>query len=318
MTRILFATDMHGSEACFKKFVNAERFYKVDALILGGDVTGKMIISIIEQRDGTFTTSFLGNEYHLRDQESVKEMENRIRKFGYYPHYTSPTEVEELSSKRARVDELMLKLMIERLRGWMRLAEERLKGTGVRIYITGGNDDPFIVEDILSSSDYIINPQDKVVEIDKEHEMISSGLSNLTPWRTPRQVPEDELADKIESMVNQVRHMKNCIFNLHAPPINSGLDTCPKLDTTVKPPRPITQGGAPVMYGAGSTAVRQAVEAHQPLLGLFGHIHESRGAINIGRTLCINPGSEYTEGILRGAIVTLSGGVVKSYQLTSG
>jgi Icc-related predicted phosphoesterase len=318
VTRIFFATDMHGSETTFKKFINSGKFYKVDVLILGGDLTGKMIISIIEQPDNTYTANFLGNDYVLKDRESANEMEKRIRKFGYYPYYTNPREMEELTASKARVSELMLRLMSERLEEWMRLAEERLKDTGIKIYVTGGNDDPLVVEQILNSSNYVVNPQDRVVEIDGDHEMISSGLSNPTPWKTAREVTEERLGDTIRKMMQQVKDSKNCIFNLHVPPIDSELDTCPKLDATVYPPKPISQGGQTLMYGAGSSSVRHAIEEYQPLLGLFGHIHESRGATKIGRTLCINPGSEYSEGVLRGAIVTLSRDAIKAYQLTSG
>jgi Icc-related predicted phosphoesterase len=249
---------------------------------------------------------------------AATEMEKEIRKLGYYTYYTNPGEIQELSASKARIDELMLRLISERLQEWMQLAEERLKDTSIKMYVTGGNDDPLIVEQILNSSEYIVNSQDKVVEIDADHEMISSGLSNATPWHTPREVSEEELADRIKKMLQRVGNPKTCIFNLHAPPIDSDLDTCPKLDGTVYPPKPILQGGAILMYGTGSISVHHPIEDHQPLLGLFGHIHESRVATKIGRTLCINPGSEYSEGILRGAIVTLSRDEVKSYQLTSG
>ena len=309
---------MHGSETTFKKFINAGKFYKVDTLILGGDLTGKLITSFIEQPNGTYTVNFLGNEYVLNDRAAAAEMEREIRKLGFYAYYTNLEEVEAISASKARIDELMLRLMSERLQEWILLAEERLKDTGIKTYVTGGNDDPLIVEEILNSSDYIVNSQDKVVEIDADHEMISSGLSNATPWHTPREVSEEELAHRINKMLQQVRNPKSSIFNLHVPPIDSDLDTCPKLDATVYPPKPILQGGAVMMYGAGSTAVRHAIEEQEPLLGLFGHIHESRGATKIGGTLCINPGSEYSEGILRGAIVTLTRDKVKSYQLTSG
>ena len=47
------------------------------------------------------------------------------------------------------------------------------------------------------------------------------------------------------------------------------------------------------MIHAGSTAVRASIEKHQPLVGLHGHIHESKGFVTLGRTLCLNPGSEY-------------------------
>ncbi len=64
--------------------------------------------------------------------------------------------------------------------------------------------------------------------------------------------------------------------------------------------------------------MRAAIEKYKPLLGLHGHVHESKGFVNIGSTLCINPGSEYGEGILRGVIVELGDGKVKNYLLTQG
>jgi Icc-related predicted phosphoesterase len=72
-----------------------------------------------------------------------------------------------------------------------------------------------------------------------------------------------------------------------------------------------------VITGVGSKAVRRAIETYQPILSLHGHIHESRGVATIGRTVCINPGSEYPDGVLRGAIVDFDRDGVKSYVLTS-
>jgi Icc-related predicted phosphoesterase len=76
--------------------------------------------------------------------------------------------------------------------------------------------------------------------------------------------------------------------------------------------------GGEVTGPVGSTAVRAAIEEHQPLLSLHGHIHESGGAVRIGRTLAINAGSEYGEGVLRGVLVTVGGGKVLRYQATTG
>ena len=79
------------------------------------------------------------------------------------------------------------------------------------------------------------------------------------------------------------------------------------------------RGGSPVISGVGSSAVRASIEAHQPLLALHGHIHESRGQVRLGRTVSLNPGSEYAEGVLRGVIVTLSRRKgLRGYQLVSG
>ena len=72
------------------------------------------------------------------------------------------------------------------------------------------------------------------------------------------------------------------------------------------------------MAPVGATSVRKAIEEYQPLLGLHGHIHESRGVARLGRTICINPGSRYNEGILQGVIIDLEGNCVRNYQLTAG
>lgn len=319
MNRIFYSTDLHGSEVCFTKFVNAAKFYKTNILILGGDLTGKAVAPISEQPDGTFTSSFLGHNWVLKTPKEVDLFEKRIRNSGQYPFRTNLKEMEELSENKSKVDEIYLRLMTETLQRWMKIAEERLKGTSVKMYATGGNDDPLFVEKIIRNSDYVIDPEGEVIQIDKDLEMISCGNANMTPWRCPRDVSEAELEEKIEAMASRVNNMKTCIFNLHCPPINSRLDTCIKLDPSVTPPKPvIDESGNVVLFGAGSSAVRAAIEKYQPLLGLHGHIHESYGAFKIKRTLCVNPGSEYAEGILRGVIVNDSEEKIKSYQFTSG
>lgn len=148
--------------------------------------------------------------------------------------------------------------------------------------------------------------------------MISIGYSTPTPWKTPREITDEALGEMIENMVSLVTDLSHTIFNLHDPPVDSSLDTCPMLDWSKDPPEPIIQGGQTVMYGAGSKSVRKAIEKYQPMLGLHGHIHESQSVAKIGRTTCINPGSEYGEGILRGCLVTFSNGKVEGYQMTSG
>jgi Icc-related predicted phosphoesterase len=230
-------------------------------------------------------------------------------------------EYQALAADAAQVDALYHRLATERMGQWIEFAEERLAGTGIRCYITGGNDDsPDILQPLIEhEGPSVIDCEEKQVVIDDErHLMLSSGLSNPTPWDTPREVPDDELARHIQGIVAGVDDFSRVIFNFHAPPKDSTLDTAAELDWTTDPPRVITSGGTPVMYGAGSAAVRAAIEKHQPLLSLHGHIHESRGQTTIGRTVSVNPGSEYGEGVLRGAIVTLAGDTVDNVQLTSG
>ena len=314
-TKVYFVTDVHGSERCFRKFVNAGKFYGVNVLVLGGDITGKMIVPFVKQPDGTDKCNYGGEEITLKSQSDTEQMVKKVKDSGYYPFVTDPKEMEELQANRALVDRLFERLMMESVKQWMKLAEERLRGTDIRCYISPGNDDTFAIDEALNSSDYVINPEEKVVDIDGEHEMITMGHTNHTPWNSPREVDESVLAQKIEKMTSQVKNVKRAIFNLHVPPINTIIDQAPQLDETLKP---VVSGGQVLMTSAGSTAVRDSIEKHQPLAGIHGHIHESRGVVKIGRTLCFNPGSEYNSGILRGLLCELEGDNVKSYVLTSG
>jgi Icc-related predicted phosphoesterase len=313
--RVFYATDVHGSEKCYLKFLNTPSVYKVNTLILGGDITGKMIIPIVKRADGTSAAEFLGNHYSLKSDQEVEDLEKKIRFTGYYPYRTTAEETEEMRRDPAKVDAVFIEVMIDTLRRWVRMAEERLKGKGVKVYVTGGNDDRPEIEEVLKSSDFIIDPEGELVSLDGGFEMLSSGWSNPTPWKTPRECSEEELAAKLDSMTSKVHDMRNCIFNLHVPPYDCGLDTCPKLDENLKP---VYAGSEIMTISSGSKAVRNAIEKHQPVLGLHGHIHESRGFVKIGRTLCLNPGSEYTEGMLRGVVVDLDEKGVKNYLLTVG
>jgi len=318
LTRIFFATDVHGSERAFRKFVSAGPFYKAGIVILGGDITGKMMTPIVKKSDNSYLAYYYQRNVELRNEKDLEKFESEVKNSGYYPYHCTQDELEALTHDKEKANALLFKLMKERLEGWVKLIEEKLRGTEVKVYITGGNDDPYEVEAILRSSNFIIDPEGEVVKIDENKEMISSGYSNPTPWKTPREVSEERLKEEIEKMISKVQDMKNCIFNIHVPPKDSQLDTCPQLDDTVYPPKPVLKEGRLVEFGAGSSSVRAAIENNQPLLGLFGHIHESRGAIKIGRTVCINPGSEYQEGILRGAIIDLKKDKIADYQLTSG
>jgi len=315
LLRILFATDVHGSEQVFLKWLNAGKIYKADVIVMGGDITGKMIIPLIEQPDQTFTAEFMGTKFTVKSKEEVEHLEKKIRASGFYPYRTSAEHILELKQDSRKIDELFTQLMVETAARWVRIAEERLKGTGIKCYLMPGNDDQLVIDQAIEKSDYVVNPEGKVVQLDSNHEMISTGYSNITPWRCPRDIPEEDLEKKIEAMASQVENMQNCIFNFHCPPYGTTLDIAPKLDENLKP---IVSGGAVIETHVGSVSVRKAIEKYQPLLGMHGHIHESRGTFRIGRTLCINPGSEYTEGILRCILVVIDEKSVKSFLPISG
>ena len=314
-SKIFFVTDVHGSDRCFRKFVNAGKFYGVNVLILGGDITGKMIVPVVDQEDGTRVCNYGGSIRVLKSQQEVDDMVKTLKDSGYYPYCAGKKEVDELTASPEKVHQLFIALMKESIAGWMKLAEERLQGTGIKCYVSPGNDDFYDIDEALNSASYVTNPEEKVVDIDGEHEMITLGYANHTPWNSPREVDEEVLSQKIEKMASGVKNMKTAIFNTHVPPIDTLIDQAPKLDENLKP---VTAGGNLVMISAGSTAVRKSIENHQPLTGFHGHVHESHGTVKVGRTMCFNPGSEYNSGILRGLLCELDKDKVKSHLLTSG
>lgn len=311
--RLYFVTDLHASEVCYQKFLRAAEFYKASVLILGGDITGKMIIPIVSLQDGGWSAHLHGNDIKV-GADGLSQLESRIRNAGYYPHRTTSSEAEELRSDPSKLDELFSTLMSDTVRRWVRTAEERFRGSNTQIYISPGNDDALRIDSILSSSDVVQNPEEKVVDIGG-HEMLTLGTTNPTPWHTEREASEDELAKKIDALTGQVKRMETCIFNIHVPPSGTPLDLAMKLDDQL---RPVMSGGEPDVIHVGSTSVRSAIERHKPLLGLHGHIHESRSTCKIGRTLCANPGSEYGEGVLRGALCEFGDGRLRYCLLTSG
>ena len=316
-TQLFFSTDIHGSDVCFRKFINAGKAYKADALILGGDVTGKMLIPIVEEDNGSYTAEYLGADVIMKTNAEVEALKKNIKQIGAYYYHCTKDELEEFRQDRSKVNELFEKYVRERIEEWVAIAEERLNGTNIKCIVNPGNDDTFLIDPILEESDIIIHPEGKNIQIDEHHEMISTGYSNITPWHCERDIPEEELEKKIEAMVSQVSDMENCIFNFHCPPYDKVIDAAPRLDENLRPV--LTGGGQPEMIPVGSTAVRAAIEKYQPLFGLHGHIHESRGFNRIGRTICMNPGSEYGEGILRGAIIILDKNPKKcKYMFTDG
>ena len=311
MPRIFFATDLHGSETCWKKFLNAAKFYDADVLICGGDMTGKAIVPVVAE-NGHFSVA-LGGERQTVPAEQVADVEATIRRKGYYPLRMTVDRLHELDADAAKRAECFQEVMLQGVERWMGMAAEKLRGSGVRCFVCPGNDDELEVDDAVRRSDYVELGEGRVVDVEG-YAMISTGWSNPTPWKTHREDSEEQLAERIDAMASQIPDSSRAIFNLHCPPYKSGLDEAPAIDADLK----LLHGGR-ALRPVGSTAVRQAIEKHQPLLSLHGHIHESKGAIKIGKTLAINPGSAYEEGMLMGAVIQLDAKKgIKSYQLVNG
>ena len=319
-TRLFFATDLHGSERTFRKFINAGKFYNANVIIMGGDISGKLLVPIIKEKNGIYRATLQGTIEHISTQMELDELTIRLGTLGFYHQIMDEAEFQILSSDEKAVNLLFHKLARERLSAWVDLAEERLKGTGIKCYVTGGNDDDEEVLTAIKRENTIsfFACEGEVVNVDDEHTMVSMGYSTLTPWKTPREVTDERLGEMIELMIAKVPDLSHAIFNFHDPPKDSSLDTCPMLDWGKDPPEPIIEAGQMIMKGAGSRSVRNAIEKYKPMLGLHGHIHESQSVAKIGRTTCINPGSEYGEGILRGCLVNFVEGEILGNQMTSG
>jgi Icc-related predicted phosphoesterase len=313
VTKLFFATDIHGSDICWTKFLNAGKFYEADVLILGGDMTGKAVVPVVHQGGETHRTILLEQEFVTTTEDELKDIIKRIRSRGYYPYITNPDEISELDSNPGRVNEIFKEQVLKVVQQWMDLADKKLDGTDLKVYCSPGNDDMEEVDEIIRCSKRVLLVEGQVTALDPHHEMIASGWSNRTPWNTEREEDEYGLGVRYEAMISQLKDPRNAVFNIHVPPYKSGLDEAPELDKDL---RPVLAGNS--MIPVGSTALRAAIEKVQPLLSLHGHIHEGRGAMRIGKTLCINPGSMYEQGTLLGAIVKLGKNKVENYVLTTG
>ncbi len=311
--KLFFATDIHGSDICWNKFLNAGKFYGADVLILGGDMTGKAVVPVIHQGGTKYRMMLLEQAFDAADETELQDLVKRVRSRGYYPYITNPDEIAELQKNPDRIQQIFKDEVLKVAQQWMDIADKKLDGTSLKVYCSPGNDDMSEVDEIVAASKRVILAEGKIFPLDDSHELISSGWSNRTPWNTHREEDEDQLKVRYEAMVSQLKNPRNAVFNIHVPPYKSNLDEAPELDENLRP-KMAGQALKPV----GSTALRKAIESAQPLLGLHGHIHEGRGTSRIGKTLCINPGSMYEQGTLLGAIVVLGKNKIENYVLTSG
>lgn len=311
--RVYYASDVHGSDLLWRKFLNAAKHYECSTLIMGGDLMGKAVVPIV-RNNGTYTAWVIGEERRAGSPEELDALERAIRLNGFYPVHATPEEHQEMRDEAAVREEMFSRAMVEDLERWVAMAEERLASTDIELYVMPGNDDPWEIDDVLEGSSVVRPCDGRIVEI-RGHEMLSSGFANPTPWHSPRELSEDELYAKLKDLADGLTSPETAIFNLHVPPYDSGLDTAMEIDEEL---RPVLRSGRPVEIPVGSTAVRQLIEEFQPLLALHGHIHESRGINRIGRTVVINPGSDYSSGRLEGCLVDLTADSVKHFQLLSG
>lgn len=314
ITRLFYAGDVHGSRVCWKKFVNAAAHYPADALVMGGDLTGKALVPIVREGDGSYGARVIGEQRVARTAEELDQMQRAISTNGMYPLIVDPDEARRLGEDPLWREQAFEKALLDELRLWVEFADERLAGTDTRVYVIPGNDDPWSIDEVLAEG-RSVDACDESVRMVGPHELVSLGYSNRTPWKTPRELDEDEIYARLKRLTDQVENPARAIFNIHVPPYESSLDTAYEVDEEL---RYVTKGGRPHEIATGSSAVRQVIEETQPLLSLHGHIHESKGVTTIGRTVAINPGSDYGSGHLDGCLVHLAPDRVVNQYLVSG
>ena len=312
--RLFFATDVHGSEVCWRKFINSAQHYEANLLILGGDMTGKAIVPVVENGPDRWQYHMQDLQHDLQGEDELAKAERLIRDHGYYPVRLSHEQVQEYTSQPDKLDEVFAQERRRTVERWVAWADERLAGSGIQCIVCPGNDDHSDIDEVLATSSEITVGEGNVIDLEGGYQLVSSGWTNLTPWDTPREEDEPLLKQRIESIIKQATApAERIVLGLHAPPYDTQLDVAPKIDWDT-----LTVQGQDTAH-VGSKAVREIIDQYQPLLSLHGHIHESRAAVRIGRTLAINPGSSYVEGTLSGCVVELDGkSKVKRYRLTMG
>jgi uncharacterized protein len=314
ITRLFYAGDVHGSRVCWKKFVNAGAHYPADVLVMGGDLAGKALVPIVREGDGSYSAEVIGECRVARTAEELDQLQQAISTSGMYPLIVDREEARLLAEDGERREAAFEQAVLDELRLWIEFADERLAGTGRRAYVIPGNDDPWSIDEVLASGTCVDACDETVREVGP-HEMISFGYSNRTPWHTPRELDEEEIYARLKRLVDQLESPRRAIFNIHVPPRESSLDIAYEVDEDL---RYVLKGGRPHEVPTGSSAVREIIEETQPLLSLHGHIHESKGVTKIGRTVAINPGSDYGSGHLDGCLVHLEPERVVNQYLVSG
>ncbi|HDD46253.1 MAG TPA: hypothetical protein ENG42_02165 [Candidatus Aenigmarchaeota archaeon] len=295
---LLFVTDIHGNVNVLRKL--AELDEDVDVLLLGGDITPKMFVSIINYGNMIMVKGAEGVKINT-EGEAVAYKEFMLRK-GYVAWYGTAEEFYELDKREYtfNVQKRFLRYAIETL-------EKRFK----KIFFILGNDDDERLG--MESFEHAKNINEKVFYDDESGmEFVGFSYVPITPFHSSFELHESEIKIKLESMLDLITDIKNSIWLFHSPPYNSGLDLCIELDKQLKP---VIKKNTPSFVNVGSKAIRYVIEEHKPKLFLCGHIHESAGIRYLNSTPCVNPGSESYSDLLRLAFITLDNMKIRKIQI---
>jgi Icc-related predicted phosphoesterase len=300
--RLLVASDLHAAEGAYRKLLNAVRLgiWKADAILVAGDLAGKSLVPLV-RANGYWRGRQGDRELIAHDQEELDKLMRSLADRGLYGIVVTEDELAELSDPAA-LEQRFTTEIVSRIKAWIGLAEERLAESGTPLYLIPGNDDPYALDPVLDGATGVINADGRIVRLPDGRELLGFASSNPTPWDTPRELAEPEIDRQLRDLTSALEAPEAAVLMTHVPPFESSIDTVPLLDAEL---RPVVSGGQIVQVACGSTAVRSVIEDVQPALTLHGHVHESPGHVRLGKTLCVNAGSEAAVGILRACLVDL-------------
>lgn len=304
---LLFTTDLHGSTIVFRKALQAAIDCDVGALFVGGDLSGKTLTPVVRKAGGKYEALVGGKMESVQTGSALNELEGAITDSGSYPIRVSEDENMVLREDPTARRDVFRSAMKGRLTQWLQEAEELLRPRGVRLIIICGNDDEEELDSIVLGAGFAENPELTGVEY-CGREVLGESSANKTPFCCPRDRTEEEIEKRLRTKVAVLQAPERAIFLCHIPPARTIIDNVVALDSNL---RQRTAAGSPLLTPAGSTAVRKMIEEYEPLLGLHGHIHESAGFARLGKTLCCNPGSEYSNGICRAILLTFDAAAIR-------
>jgi Icc-related predicted phosphoesterase len=294
--KLLLASDLHGSNAAFRKLVTLAVQLNVDTLVVAGDWSGKQSLLVLKQPNGSAIYVDLdGAERPLAPDQLSGQLEI-WRDSGIYPVLVDGADASSIS----KFDSLARDVRALRLKQWLDYGQERTRAATTKVFAIPGNDDGPEIDDVLLNHSWVCDVDERVIRY-REYQILGLGFSTPTPWKTPRELSEEEIASRLRKMASQVDDWSRTISIIHVPPYNSGIDLAPEIvgeDGSL--PRETGRGNVSI----GSRAVRSFIESQQPLAVLAGHCHGSRGLARIGSTICVNAGSQYHHGSLSACLLS--------------
>jgi Icc-related predicted phosphoesterase len=314
--RVYFVSDLHGSDVCFRKFLNSTQVYRPDLLVYGGDVMGKTMVPLFPDEKDGYRWYPDGRSARRFSSAELPTVERTIADKGRYSLVVSPEEWRRLQGSPERLEALFHERAHARVRGWLDLVRERIAPTGLPVILNVGNDDTDEVLELIRSEapPNLLVPEGRIVRAGP-YEIFGCGYANMTPWRCPRDLEEEELRKILDRTSGEIDRPRRTILDIHAPPFDTALDLAPELDAELKPK---TAAGEMLMHHVGSPSVRELIERVRPIVSLHGHIHESKAVDRVGDTPVYNPGSAYYSGRLQGLLVDLDGDRVVSHLFVTG